>query len=175
MLQKVIVGIFICHTVDRIPQYQPDGGCGKLRAMLRFIYAAYTSSVTSTNWPRTHIFFLPASTLCTSVPSEFREEIQADGGPLQCSWPVLPGNNRNLHFPTKEKRAHLSAHALVCWLLPDNRQGPGKRKKAVERKTAAIPLRTAAVAKCCFGFLWGGQAPGFFLFGSMCYPLTGIS
>ena len=23
MLQKIVVGIFICHTVDRIPQYQP--------------------------------------------------------------------------------------------------------------------------------------------------------
>ena len=38
MLQKIVVGIFICHAVDRIPQYQPDGGCGKLRAMLRFIF-----------------------------------------------------------------------------------------------------------------------------------------
>ena len=38
MLQKIVVGIFICHAVDWIPQYQPDGGCGKLRAMLRFIF-----------------------------------------------------------------------------------------------------------------------------------------
>ena len=38
MLQKVVVGIFICHTVDRIPQYQPDGRCGKLRAMLCLIF-----------------------------------------------------------------------------------------------------------------------------------------
>ena len=46
------------------------------------------------------LFFLPASTLCTSVSSEFREEIQTDGGPLQRGWLVLTGNNRNLHFPT---------------------------------------------------------------------------
>ena len=38
MLQKIVVGIFICHAVDWIPQNQPDGGCGKLRAMLRFIF-----------------------------------------------------------------------------------------------------------------------------------------
>lgn len=38
MLQKIVVGIFIRHAVDWIPQNQPDGGCGKLRAMLRFIF-----------------------------------------------------------------------------------------------------------------------------------------
>ncbi|MCR0623835.1 hypothetical protein MKC48_08415 [[Clostridium] innocuum] len=63
---------------------------------------------------------MPASTLCTSVSSEFREEIQTDGGPLQHGRLVLPGNARNPHFPTKKKRTHQKARALGCWLLPDD-------------------------------------------------------
>ena len=64
---------------------------------------------------------------------------------------------------------------LVYDLTRVSKDAIDNEKKPVEQKNTAIPLRTAVCRKCGFNPARGGQAPGFFFSGSMCYPLMGIS